>query len=353
MNRLIPATLILLLISLMACTDEMTQVEKDSISPNNLDITTRSSNERVVVANRGSGDISVIDASTNMLIGTFAMPDNGEPMYAVHIPQAKAVFVGDRANDRVVAFDEADFSVKGMVPAGDGVFHMWAAPNGSQLWVNNDMDNTTTVINPISMQVKGTAETPADLVALGGKPHDVFFDPQKKFVYVSVLGVSGEHDYVVKYKAGSQSEVDRVAVGKDPHLFADDVNNLLYVPCQNSNAIYIINRTTMDVESILPFSGAHGIFMPNSGSNVYVTNIGGSQLGVFETAGNTQVGPAIPTPFPIPHNLSVNAAEDKLFLTHSGGMADQLSIYSLNPLPTLETTVTVGTNPFGLVYYQY
>lgn len=185
------------------------------------------------------------------------------------------------------------------VPAGAGVFHMWAAPNGSQLWVNNDIDNTTTVINPISMKVKGTAETPADLVAAGGKPHDVFFDPQKKFVYVTVLGVNGPNDYVVKYKAGTFAEVDRVAVGKDPHLFADDVNGLLYVPCQGSDGIYVVDRASMEVQIVIPLAGAHGIFMPASGSYVYAANIAGSQLAVFETG------------------------------------------------------ITVGTNPFGLVYYRY
>ncbi len=354
MNRAIPFLILALTIVLQACTGELVSTELEPVQENNQGITNRSfSNERVVTANRASGDISVVDAATNTLIGTFPMPYNGEPMYAVHIPQAKAVFVGDRANNRVVAFDEEDYSVKGFVPAGAGVFHMWAAPNGSQLWVNNDIDNTTTVINPISMKVKGTAETPADLVAAGGKPHDVFFDPQKKFAYVTVLGVSGPNDYVVKYKANTYTEVGRAAVGKDPHLFADDVNGLLYVPCQNSNGIYVIDRASMEVQTVIPFTGAHGIFMPASGSYVYAANIAGSQLAVFDTGSNTQVGVPVNTPFPVAHNLTINAAEDKLFVTHSGGMANQLSIYTLDPLPVLETSITVGMNPFGILYYQY
>ena len=274
-------------------------------------------------------------------------------MYAVHIPQAKAVFVGDRANNRVVAFDEDDFSVKGTVSAGAGVFHMWAAPNGSQLWVNNDIANTTTVINPASMKVKGTAQTPADLVALGGKPHDVFLDPQKKSAYVSVLGISGPNDYIVKYNTNHYSEVARVAVGKDPHLFADDVNNMLYVACQGSDAIYVVNRSSMTVETIIPFNNAHGIFMPGSGAYIYAANISDSQIGVVETATHTQVGVPLDAPFPTAHNLSINAGEDKLFVTHSGATADKLTIYELNPAPSFLTSVTVGNNPFGLVYYRY
>lgn len=344
---------LLLLVSFLGCTK--TDNMQDILDANETSelLSNRSMNERVVVANRISGDISVIDAISNQLIGTYPMPNNGEPMYAVHIPQAKAVFVGDRANDRVVAFDEDDFSVKGVIPAGNGVFHMWAAPNGTQLWVNNDIDNTITIINPVSGKVNATVPIPADLVELGGKPHDVFVDPKKNFAYVSVLGVTGPNDYVIKYKAGPYQEVDRVPVGKDPHLFADDINNLLYVPCQGANAFYVINRSNMDIETIVPFNGAHGVFMPQSGSKLYVADIVNSKLGTFDTANNMQIGSPTDTPFPTAHNLTVNASEDKLFVTHSGGTADQLSIYTLDPIPALETSISVGINPFGLVYYSY
>ena len=60
-----------------------------------------------------------------------------------------------------------------MAPAGRGVFHMWADYRGRQLWVNNDIDKTTTVIDPSTLEVLATVPTPADLVAMGGKPHDV------------------------------------------------------------------------------------------------------------------------------------------------------------------------------------
>ncbi|MCB0640345.1 MAG: YncE family protein [Phaeodactylibacter sp.] len=353
MNQIQKLAALVLLVAFSACTKENFSTFSPTPTPASTALTKKSKQERVVVANRASGDISVVDAATDMLIGTYALPDNGEPMYAVHVPQAKAVFVGDRANDRVVAFDEADFSVIGTVPCGAGVFHMWAAPNGSQLWVNNDIDNTTTIINPASMQVKGTAATPADLVALGGKPHDVFLDPDKKFAYVSVLGVMGDHDYVVKYNMNKFEEVGRVAVGQDPHLFADDINNKLYVPCQNTNNIYVIDRTTLAVENILPFAGAHGLFMPNSGDYLYVADIAGNRLGTFDIATEMALGMPLTTPFMTPHNLTINDAEDKLFVSHSGATADQLTIYELGPEPIFSTALTIGANPFGILYYSY
>ncbi len=340
--------LLILAIALSSCSkDAMVSPAADDIELK------KSTKERVVIANRTSGDISVIDAANNAVLGTYAMPDNGEPMYVVHVPQAKAVFVGDRANDRVVAFDEDTYSVIATIPAGAGVFHMWKSANGRQLWVNNDVDNTTTVINAVSMQVKANAATPADLVSMGGKPHDVFVDPNKKYAYVSVLGLVGSNDYIVKYNTNKYQEVDRVAVGKDPHLFADDVNNLLYVPCQGSDSVYVIDRSSMEVVDRWYLDNAHGIFMPGSGDYVYAADIANSRLATFETASGSMIGAPVPAPFPLAHNLTINNAEDKLFVTHSGGAADQLSIYTLSPAPTFSTSVRVGTNPFGLAYYSY
>ena len=109
---------------------------------------------KIVIANRASGTISVIDAHSDTLIGTFALPagpNAPEPMYVVH--SRKRVFVGDRANSRVAVFDSRSFAVEGTIPAGAGVFHMWGDPLDRQLWVNNDIDKTATVIDPITLEV--------------------------------------------------------------------------------------------------------------------------------------------------------------------------------------------------------
>lgn len=350
--------LMLLLIGI-ACqqadvTEEIFKNPSVSLDPSS---TARSSynplKERVVTANRASNDISVIDAKANTVLGTYPMPNNGEPMYVVHIPQVNAVFVGDRANNQVVAFDEDNFSVLGTVPAGNGVFHMWAGYNGGQLWVNNDIDNTTTVIHPKTMTVKATVPTPPDLVALGGKPHDVFIGPHASYAFVSVLGITGPNDYIVKYSTRTFQEVGRVAVGKDPHIAATRTNKMIYVPCQGANAVYVINRNTMNISTIIPFNGAHGAGITGNGRYFYTADIVGSNLGTIDTYTNTLVGSAVSTPFPVAHNVIPNCKNTKLFVTHSGATNDKLTIYDLSPTPTHSASLVVGLNPFGLGYYRY
>ncbi len=315
---------------------------------------------KIVIANRLSGTISVIDTKTDDVIGTYDLSDDihtAEPMYVVYNPKNHSVFVGDRANDRVIALNADDFSKKADINTGSGVFHMWADPRGKQLWVNNDIDNSITVIDPSSFTVITTVDIPSDLVNMGGKPHDVVLGPFGQFAYVSIVGFSGDSDYIIQYNTNTFSEVGRVAVGKDPHLSLTRKNQFLYVPCQGSNAVYVINRYSLKIKKILEIPGAHGAGMALNGRTFYTTNLpgGGSEgLWAIDTRKNKIIG-SIDSPNPIPHNIALTPNGKKLYITHSGGTADQVSIYTFkrhSRIPVYSKSVTVGLNPFGLTFVK-
>jgi DNA-binding beta-propeller fold protein YncE len=314
---------------------------------------------RVVVANRGSGTVSVLDAQSGAPSGTFALPSGPnppEPMYAVYVKRTHAVVVGDRANSRVVELDADGFAVQRTAPAGAGVFHMWVDPvRNRQLWVNNDIDNTATVIDPVTFDVITTVPMPADLVADGFKPHDVILEPGGEAAFVTLLG-PGPDDHVVRFDTSTFTETARAAVGKDPHVSLTRRNQNLYVPCQNSDIVEVLDRRTLDPVATLTVPGAHGAGMTQSGRYFYTANLPGGgtdALWVIDTNTNTVVGDAVNAPFPVPHNIALTNNGRRLFLTHSGGSADQVSFYSVSaaqPAPVLMGTVTVGLNPFGITY---
>lgn len=314
----------------------------------------------IVVANRNSGSISVINTKTDEVTGTYqlpASPNTGEPMYVVSDKRNHRVFVGDRANNQVVVFNSNNYNVETTIQVGQGVFHMWADRLGKQLWVNNDIDNTTSVINLKTLQVIATVPTPADLVNMGGKPHDVFLGPLGRIAYVSIVGVAGASDYVVQFNTSTFQETGRAAVGKDPHLSIPQVSRYLYVPCQNSNEVYVLNRFNMDLVETISIPGAHGAIMTTNGKVFYTTNLpGGGTNGIYaiNTMDNNVLG-ATDTPYPVPHNVAVNNSSKKLYLTHSGGTSDKVTVYSIsndNSVPVFLKEITVELNPFGLAYAQ-
>jgi YVTN family beta-propeller protein len=324
---------------------------------------------KIVVANRAGKSISVINVATDRVVRTQPMPDNGEPMYVVYSPGwdscdiddrpgRSRVFVGDRANDRVVVFDPDDFHVEAMVPAGDGVWHMWADPAEQQLWVANDIDLTITVIDTVTLDVITTIPIPADLAAAGGKPHDVILDPASRFAYITVVALPGP-DVVVQYSTATFSEVNRAEVGEDPHLSLARQNHYLYVPCQNTNNVFVLDRDTMfPVTDPLDVPGAHGAGMTRAGGTFYTTNIsGGGVDGLFaiDTETNTVLGSwdaGVP-PIPTPHNIVLTPYGKKMYVTHSGPSANQVSVYNVSTrtaVPSYSRTVRVGLNPFGLTF---
>ncbi len=309
---------------------------------------------RIVVANRGSGSISIIDAKTYDLVDTLALPGGGEPMYVVYTPAHNRVFVGDRANDRLLVYRAGDFSLEASVPVGAGVWHMWADPQSRQLWVAADVDDVLTVVDPATLQVLATVPIPADLAAGGAHPHDVILDPRRDRAYVSLVGVAGAADYVVQFSTETFQELNRAAVGKDPHLSLARQDGLLYVPSQGGNAVHVLDRETLAPVALIPVPGAHGAGMRRDGRVFYTTNLpGGGTDGLvaIDTGSNTVLG-AVDTPYTVPHNVALTPSGRTLFVTHSGPN-DKVTVYRAShadPLPVYAGEVTVGLNPFGLAY---
>ncbi len=314
----------------------------------------------IVVANRGSGSISVIDGKSGELVGTFMLPYSDgenmpEPMYVNGIARMGRVFVGDRANNRVAVFDANTWDVVGTVPAGQGVFHQWIDRQGKQLWVNNDIDNTITVIDPASLEVTATIDIPADLVAMGGKPHDVVLDHQGRYAFVTVLGLTGPVDYLLQFDALSHTEMNRQPVGKDPHL-AIGTNTDLYVPSQDSSEVRVFDPETLELLDTIEAPGAHGAAVSPNNRFFYTTNLpggGADAILTIKTMNNSVVGSPVATPYPVPHNIALSSGGRMLFVTHSGPTADKVTIYKIHGssgLPTYWSEVTVGSNPFGIGY---
>ena len=323
-------------------------------------------NGQIVVANRTSGNISILDENTGELIQTVDLPsaegeNPPEPMYVYNLLSTNEVAVDDRANNRVVFFDQQTYEVTATVPTGEGNFHMWASPQEDQLWVANDIDNTLTVIDPQSKQEIGRVALPPEIIGENAIPHDVIVDSSGDFAYTTIIREDNpDSDLLVKIDANTFEILDTAEVGKDPHVSLAPENNLLYVPAADSDRIEVFDRRGTELTQVdtIEQPGAHGIEFSNNGRYIYTTDLpGGAQTGLFvidsttnEIVGNVE---GVDTSAPVPHNVWFNGEGDRLFLTHSGEEATQVDVFSLeDPTnPILETTTDVnGLNPFGLAY---
>ena len=150
----------------------------------------------VVIANRNSGNLSILNEDTGAVLGTIELPMGtngtpGDPVYISYLNRTNEVAVADRANNRVVFYDQNTYEITGTVETGAGNFHMWASPKEDQLWVVNDIDDTLTVIDPQTKTEIGRVELPASLIGTNAQPHDVILDGQYAYVTVNQDGSNG------------------------------------------------------------------------------------------------------------------------------------------------------------------
>ena len=304
----------------------------------------------VVVANRGSGDISVIDTKT-LSVGNYPLPalrggETAEPMYVSHDSRHDRVLVGDRGSSSIVAFDDETYAVVGSVTVGDGVFHQWLEVNREQLWVVGDTSQTVSVVDSSDLSLITTIPLSADVVADGGKPHDVFVKGNNAFV--SVLNLDDGSGLVIRYSTKTFNETGRIATGADPHLFVR--SSKLYVASQGGHSVSRFHANTLAPLGAQPIPNAHGLFVTKR-NEVFVTNIAGAgDEALWELDGRlTRVTDTADTA-PTPHNLTVDNRR-QLWVTHSGATANQVSVVELTRAGFgASSSVAVGTNPFGLAF---
>ena len=317
------------------------------------------STTRIVVANRDEGTLSIIDDAQLAVVDTIPLPagtNPAKPGYVAYSETRDRLYVGDEANQRIVVLSGTDYGHVTDLPAVSDVFHLWH--NDSQLWAV-DRANTSVAVFDLETNTRlMVIPIPTDLTSQGGVPHDVVVDANHAFV--SVLGIENAADVVLRFSTSTLAETGRFPVGEDPHLFLHPTTPRLYVACQDSDAVYVVDRDTLALEDVIPVDGGHGVWIPAHGERLYVTNFAGHVVGTPNVAGafalftidvaGGRVVDSTHAPASAPHNLASNLDGTQIYMTHSNGETD-VSVYSAagpSSPPRLRRVIRVGANPFGI-----
>src|SRR6202142_1061177 len=123
-----------------------------------------SSHDRVYVANQTSNTVSVIDPSSNKLLGVIRLgdpvPGALSPLYRGQLlvhglgysPDAKTLAVVSVASNSITLIDTATNKVKGTVYVGRAPHEAFFTPDGRELWVTVRGENYLSVIDPALMK---------------------------------------------------------------------------------------------------------------------------------------------------------------------------------------------------------
>ena len=330
---------------------------------NNEEITTNSNEQELLqerhyynkktdyfaVANRGDGTVSIYNADKRIKKNTLTMPDeNAAPTYVVYSRYRDLLYVADFNNKKVIVFEAENFSKINEFSTGSGSFHMWLNDYAGQLWVNNIVDKTTSVIDLNNGNTLVTLTLPQNLnLPSDAAQHDVILSPFGYFAYVSVFSKTGQN-YVLQYNTFNFKLKKSIKVGGDPHLTA--TYRYLYILSQSDSSINeykFYNLKPTGRSGTMP--NVHGV-TPGTNRNLFITDISGRKIGSYKiptqtTKAITNVG----STKGVAHNLAYNPDKKILALTLSGSNTVDFFKANGKKIKYLSTDES-GMNPFGITY---
>lgn len=301
------------------------------------------------VANRGDGTVTIYNADTQDKFKTIIISnDDAAPTYVVYSKEKDLLYVADFNNKMILAYETVNFDEVATMDVGQGAFHMWLNDHTGQLWVNNIVDKTTSVLDIHSestlakLSLPGTIDFNEDAAQ-----HDVIISPDGAYAYVSVISKAGVN-YILQYNTQSFQLINYIEVGGDPHVAV--TKRHLYVLSQAESSITEHNLSSLSKTGKGgTLANAHGI-TPGNNNNLFLTNIADKKVASYNIARQIvgSITDASDTPG-VAHNIAFNPDKNILALTHSGGTT--LDFFKARDRAiTLLGTDESGANPFGIVY---
>src|SRR5579863_7934161 len=123
-----------------------------------------SAHDRVYAADQTSNTVSVIDPSSNQLLGVIKLgdpvPGALSPLYKGELlvhglgysPDSRTLAVVSVASNSITLIDTATNKIKGKVYVGRSPHEAFFTPNGRELWVTVRGENYVSVIDPVQMK---------------------------------------------------------------------------------------------------------------------------------------------------------------------------------------------------------
>jgi|GEM_PF-1545659 len=233
----------------------------------------------VYVANQASDNVSVINTSTNSVVG--ATISVGLNPFGVAVNSAGTyVYVANVGGNTVSAIDTNAGAVNMTIPVGTYPYGVGINPAGTYVYVANSGDNNVSVINTSTNYAASNSFPPT--IPVGTNPYGV--------------AVSHSYAYVTNVTDGTVSVIDTssntvvgtpITVGSQPHGVAvNPTGTQVYVTNDGDNTVSIINTLSNTVVgSPVPVGhGPYGISVTSDGAFVYIANEGDSTISVIDTS---------------------------------------------------------------------
>jgi len=264
--------------------------------------------DRVYTANQVSNTVSVIDPSTQSLLGEIVL---GKPQPDIYSPLYK----------------------------GQALVHgMGYSPKKNLLAVVSVGSNSVTFISTENNKVLKT-------IYVGRSPHEATFSPDGRQVWVSVRGEA----YISVIDADKLEEVKRINVADGPGMVAFTPDGKLAYVCSSfTPELDIVNVATgtiiKKIPVVSPFSP--NIFCSPDGKWIAMTHKDVGKLTVINTA--TMSVAHVFNTGAISNHVTFTKLDEKLLMIVTVGGENKLRVFDVNNDFKQEDSIALGSLPHGI-----
>ncbi|WP_426231514.1 YncE family protein [Pararhizobium sp. DWP3-4] len=303
-----------------------------------------SSRDRVYAAEQFSNTVSVIDPSSNRLLGVIRLgepqPTNFSPLYRGQVlvhgmgfaPDGKTIAVVSIGSNGVSFIDTATNIVKQTTYVGRAPHEAFFTPDGREVWVTVRGEDYVAVLDSATYKEIARVKTP-------GGPGMTIFSPDGRLAYVC----SSFNPELVVFDVTSRTEVGRVAQPSPfcPNIAATPDSKQVWYTLKDVGKVVVIDAkppfATLKVIDAGPITN-HVNFVDNRhGKFAYITVGGLNEVQVFRRDNFTKVA-TIPVGA-LPHGIWPSGDGRRIYVGLENGDA-------MVAIDTL-TNQVVATIPIG------
>jgi YVTN family beta-propeller protein len=307
-----------------------------------------SAHDRVYAADQTSNTVSVIDPSSNKLLGVIRLgdpvPGALSPLYKGELlvhglgysPDSKTLAVVSVASNSVTLIETATNKVKGKVYVGRSPHEAFFTPDGHELWVTVRGEDYVSVIDPTQMKETRRIE-------MANGPGMTMFAPDGRYGFVC----SSFTPELAVVDVASHQVVSRLPQASPfcPNIAVTPENDEVWITLKDAGKVQVFNAKPPFGQKALLETGPitnHVNFANNrNGRFAYVTIGGTNEVKVFRRGATAELVATIPVG-ELPHGLWPSGDGSRVYVAFENGGAaaaiDTLTNKVVANIPIGQTT---------------
>lgn len=308
--------------------------------PNALQPAVKNFLERVYVPNTNSNTVSVIDPKTYKVIET--IPVGHQPQHVVPSWDMKTLWVNNDLGDSLTAIDPATGRTGRTVQVSDP-YNLYFTPDGKYAVVMASMDRELVFREPVNMNRVKTVP-----VHCAGVNHaDFSMDGRYFIVSCEFSGELLKVDTAKMQVVAHQKLPFEGAMPQDVKMSPD--GKTFYIADMMAHGMWVMDGDRFSTPTLLPTGkGCHGLYVSRDSKEMYISNRGEGTISIFDFAQNKLTKKWHLPDGGSPDMGGVSADGKVLWLS---GRYDA-EVYAIDTTTGKELArIPVGSGPHGLAVY--